>query len=162
MVGVALGYFVGVPRIRDAAQVGVRDAIGTEVARQIPATTGQAAPGSYTIFEDELQTSLNANVTANGVDTLDIQINPSGFSFRLSAQGNRESTYTGVPVAEDGRLVMTRMETSNGFLDFVFPAEDLGVAIEDAVNGYLAANGLALDGLALGDGELTLETVAAR
>ena len=46
-------------------------------------------------------------------------------------------------------------------LDFIFPADDLGDAIEEAVNNYLAENDLELDALVLENGEVTLETVRA-
>jgi hypothetical protein len=70
-------------------------------------------------------------------------------------------TYSGFPVAANGRLEMTNMESSEGFLDFLFPADELGKAIEDAVNTYLAQNNLQLDAVELADGELTLVTVAS-
>lgn len=161
VVCVALGYFVAIPRIRDSAQNGVRDAISTQVARQIPAAAGGAAPGAYTITAAELQTSLNQNLSTDSVNDLVITIAPSGFEFKVTAKGGQETTYTGVPAAENGRLVMNQMATNSDFLDFIFPAGTLGNAIEEAVNGYLAANHLSLADLTMADGEITLETVAA-
>lgn len=161
VVCVGLGYFVAIPRVRDTARDGIRDAVSTEVARQIPARAGNAAPGAYTISAQELQDSLLANLGDARVNDVVIRITPTGMVLGVTSEGGQETTYTGVPTAVGGRLVMTDMDTSSDFLNFLFPADDLGDAIEAAVNGYLAQNGLTLESLDLGDGELTLNTAAA-
>jgi hypothetical protein len=56
---------------------------------------------------------------------------------------------------------MQEMDTDSGVLDFILPADDVGEAIEQAVNNYLSANNLELQSLELTEGELALETVAA-
>lgn len=157
-----LVYFVGIPRIRDSARDGVRDAISTQVAIQIPAEGGgNADPGSYTISASELQRQFLQNVNSDSVDDIVIRISETGFDFGFTTSGNQEAIYSGFPVAQNGQLVMTGMTTTNDGLDFIFPAEDLGAAIEEAVNNYLAANDLELDSLTLENGSITLETVAA-
>jgi hypothetical protein len=160
LVGCGLGFFVGIPRIRNDAQDGVRDALSTEIAIQIPANGGVAAPGSYTISATDLQNSLLTNVNDSAVSDIVVRITPSGMAFGVKSDGGQETTYTGVPVATDGKLAMTQMETNSGVLDFFFPADDLGEAVEQAVNNYLGANNLELESLTLGDGEITLHTVA--
>ena len=86
---------------------------------------------------------------------------PSGITFRITTNGDQDLTYTGQPEVVDGQLRMENMEASEGFLDWIFPADDLGEAIEDAVNNHLAENNLELESLDLTNEALTLETVAA-
>src|SRR4051812_24424400 len=103
-----LGYFVGVPRIRDSARDGVRDAVSTQVAFEIPTVTGgQAEAGSYTITAAELQQRLLVNVDNDTVDNIVISISPAGFEFGLTTSGDQKTTYSGLPVAENGKLKMT-------------------------------------------------------
>ena len=95
------------------------------------------------------------------VDELVIELAPSGITFQISTNSDQDLTYSGRPEVVDGKLRMTDMEASQGFLDWIFPADDLGEAIEDAVNNYLAENNLQLESLELTDDALTLETVPA-
>jgi hypothetical protein len=155
------GYFVALPRARDRARDDVRDAFSTEVAAQIPRTNGSVKPGSYTLTQAELQQDLLANLSSSRVNDIAIAISPTGIRFGVTADGGQETTYTGVPVAEAGKLKMTQMDTSSGVLELVFPADDLGKAIEDSVNGYLAENNLTLSSLTLGDGKITLHVAAS-
>jgi hypothetical protein len=160
--GCGLLYFVGLPKVRDAARDGFRDAISTQVAIQIPAPAGGTAdPGTYTITEQELQAQLLVNVDSDNIDDIVISITPQGFEFGLATAGDQDTTYTGVPVVENGKLRMEDMQTSSDFFDFLFPPKDLAKAIEDGVNNYLEANDLELDSLELEEGQITLVTVAA-
>lgn len=162
VAGCGLGYFVALPRARDSARDGVRNAISTQVAIQIPApANGKPDPGSYTLTEAELQQQLRDNVDSNTVNDIVITISETGFEFGLTTSGDQKTTYTGLPVAENGKLQMTGMKTTSGVLEFIFPAKDLGKAIEEAVNNYLVENDLRLDSLTLEDGSITLETVRA-
>jgi hypothetical protein len=161
LVACGFGYFVGLPRFQDNARDEIRDAISTEVAQQIPSTGGTAEPGTYTLNESELQEGLAENLDVQNVDNLLVQITPTGLAFVIDTDSGTDVTYSGFPVAANGRLEMTNMESSEGFLDFLFPADELGKAIEDAVNTYLAQNNLQLDAVELADGELTLVTVAS-
>jgi len=161
LVACGLGYFVGIPRVRDSAREGMEDAISTTVAEQIPATGGIAQPGTYEITEDELQAEISGNVDVQNVNDLVIDLAPSGITFRITTNGDQDLTYTGRPEVVDGQLRMEDMEASEGFLDWIFPADDLGEAIEDAVNNHLAENNLELESLDLTNEALTLETVAA-
>jgi hypothetical protein len=162
LVGCAVVYFVAIPRVRDSARDGVRDAIGTTVAQQIPSdSTGAAEPGAYTITEADIQAQITENMDVSNVDDLVIQITPTGLEFGVQTDSNQNLSYTGVPVVENGLLRMRGMEASDGVMDWIFPAEDLGTAIEDAVNNYLAQHSLRLESLHLADGEMTLVTVPA-
>ena len=161
VVGGVLGWLVGVPRLRDGLQDGVRDGIATEVANQIPADAGgEVPPGRYTFTEGELQAGL-ADEAGDQVEDVLIDLSPTGIRLGFVAQGDQELNYRGLPAAENGRFVVQDMEATNGLLDFVFPADDLAAAIEDAVNGYLTESGLRLQAVELGEGELTLETEPA-
>lgn len=162
VIACGLGYFVAIPRIRDREADQVRDSISTQVAIQIPAgDTGEVPPGTYTLTAAELQEGLLANVDDDTVDDLSIRITPAGLELALKTSGDQEATYTGLPVASDGELEMTDMDSTSGMLNFIFPAENLGDAIEDGVNDYLRANNLTLDSLTLNNGSITLETVPA-
>ena len=162
LIACGLLYFVGVPRIRDSARDGMRDAISTTVARQIPASAdGAAEPGTYELTETELQSEITGNLDVQNVEDLVIDLTPAGITFRILTDGDQDLTYTGRPEVVDGQLRMADMEASDGFLDFIFPADDLGEAIEDAVNKYLAENNLRLESVELTDEALVLETVSA-
>jgi hypothetical protein len=162
LVVCGLGYFVAIPRVRDTVRDGMRDALSTQVAIQIPAgVDGSAEPGEYTITAADLQDQFVANTEDGSVQDVFVRISPSGIEIGLTASADQEAVYSGFPLAEDGDLVMSNMTTNNEVLDFILPADDLGTAIEDAVNNYLAESGLVLDSLKLSEGELTLETSAA-
>lgn len=150
----ALTFVVALPRFRDGFEEGVRDAVGTETARQIP-----SAPGTYTITEESLQTSLRESADDDS-DDLVVEITPSGMRLGISNSG-QDATYTGLPIAVDGRFEMHDMDSNSQLLGFFLSPDDLGNAIEEAVNEYLVANGLRLESVELEDGSMTLTTVAA-
>ena len=152
------GYFVGVPRFRDAVGDGIAGSVSTEVAGQIG--TGQLAPGTYTLSVTDLQQQLAAQVSGQNVEDLGISVTPEGLSLSFSANGQQVG-YSGVPVAQNGRFVMTDMTVDNDALAFFLPADRLGEAVESGVNDYFAAQGLAIDSLRLGVDEITLEAVPA-
>jgi hypothetical protein len=158
---VGLGWFVGLPRFREAVGDGFEDAMSTEVARELAPRPGAApVPGVYTITEDELRQSLEAEAEGEGVEDVLIRITPSELEFGFTS-GSQELTYSGGVAVEDGQLVVTDFEANNDVMDFFFPAEELGAAIEDSINNYLAANGLVLDDVELQEGEMVLDVEAA-
>lgn len=153
--------FVAMPRIRDGVQDNIKSAISTEVARQIPAVPGgSAAPGTYTItaasLEETLRSSGNDRTeTENAI----VRINSRQIEIGLDAQG-QDAMYTGVPVAVDGELRMEQMQSTSRVLEFILSPSDLGEAIADPLNAYLAANDLRLESIELQEGQLQLTTVA--
>ena len=161
LVACGFGYFVGLPRFQDSVSDDVHDAISTEIAQQIPSTGGTAEPGTYSFNESEIQEGLAENVDLQNAGNLLVQFTPTELEFTFDVDGGNDVTYSGVPVAVNGRLEMANMESSEGFFDFFFPADELGNAIEDAVNTYLAQNNLQVDAVELANGELTIVTVAA-
>ena len=151
----ALGFVVGLPRLRDGFEDSVHNAVSTEVSRQIP-----AAAGTYTITEESLQSSLRQSAGGDNADDLVVQITPTGIELGISAQ-SQSATYTGQPAAVDGRFEMQNMDTNSSVLGFFLSPGALGGAVEDAVNDYLVTNGLRLESVTLAEGEMTLTVVDA-
>lgn len=148
----ALTFVVALPRLRDGFEESARDAVATEVARQVPGT-----PGTVTITAASLQASLRESA---GDDDIIVLITQTGVEIGVSNRG-QDITYTGLPVAVDGRFEMQNMDSNSSVVDFFLAPDDFGNAIEEAFNGYLVANGLRLAALELSDGEMALMTVAA-
>lgn len=158
---VALGWFVGLPAVRDGFRDTIEESVAEEVAQRIPATPGAGvAPGTYTITQRELETSLRANLQTDDPDDLVVRLLPSGVELGFTTRG-QEVIYTGRLAAEEGRLVLNDMETNNEGLAFVLPPDDLGRAIADAVNRYLAANALRLDAVETTEGAVALTIAPA-
>jgi hypothetical protein len=160
VIACVLGYFVGLPRFQDAVADEFEDAIATETAQQL-APTGQAPqPGTYVITEDSLLQSLQAEAEGGNVEDVLVSITPEGIELGFDT-GGQDVVYSGGVAAENGQLVLTDFEANNDGLEFFFPADKMGEAIEDGVNNYLQENGLELNAVTLGDGQLTLDVVAA-
>lgn len=159
LIACVVGWFVGVPRFRDAIQDDVEGAVSTEVARQFTAEGTPEAPGTYVITEQSLTERLRAESDNNNQD-IAVRINPSGLEVALVTE-NQDITYSGQLAAVDGRLDVQNMTSNNGFIEFLFPPDDVAGAIEGGVNTYLRTNNLRLTSLEMGDGDLTLTTEAA-
>lgn len=152
-------WFVGVPRLRDNIADDFSDALSTEVANQIPAGAGgELAPGTYTLSIAELRGDIEQDMDDSGAEDFDMSVDQDGMSISFTS-GEQEVGYTGVPVARDGRLVMENMEVDNDLLGWFMPADRLGDTIEDGINDYFAAQGLAIESIALGDDEITFTVV---
>ncbi|MDQ3513128.1 MAG: hypothetical protein M3462_05595 [Chloroflexota bacterium] len=89
-----------------------------------------------------------------------VHITPALLEFGFATRGQDVADH-GLPEAAGGRLVTTDMDTDQDSLEIVLPAAVIGGAIEEVVNGYLAASGLRLRRLHLGSGQMTLTTAAA-
>lgn len=155
-------YFVGLPQLRDAVGEGFEDAMSTEVAQRLapnPRTT--PAPGTYTITEASLRESLQAEAEEGSVEDVIIRITPAEIEFGFTT-GEQDVSYSGGVAAEDGKLVLTDFESNNDALEFIFPADRMAEAIEDAVNNYLEENNLRLADVTLAEGEMILDVRAAR
>lgn len=154
----ALGWFVGLPAVRDGVRDTIAGGVSTEVARRIPATPGRGvAPGTYVVTEAEVEASLRESFQTDDPDDLVVRLSPAGIELGFSTRG-QDVVYTGRFAAEAGRLVLREMATTNEGLAFVLPPDDLGRAIADAVNGYLAANDLRLDAVEPREGAVALTT----
>jgi hypothetical protein len=162
VVGCGLGWFVLLPRVQDAIAGEFEDAVATGVAG-VTADAPVVGAGTLVVTEETLNRQFAAEVEGSqGVEVEDVatRITPAGIEivFDLS---NRDATYAGQVAAEDGRLVVRDMEVDPSEMRWFLPADKMGEAIEDGVNGVLAANDLRLASVVLGDGEMTLQTEAA-
>ncbi|MGI8484120.1 MAG: hypothetical protein ACR2OU_07645 [Thermomicrobiales bacterium] len=153
VICVGVVWFVAVPRIRDSVTDGVANTISTQVADQFSGTP--ISSGTYTLSVADLNQQFAQNV--QGVNDAKISVDTSQLS--LSFTSNSQSFgYTGVPVAKDGQLVMQDMKVDNSTLGWFLPANKLGDAIDKGVNTYFASQGLQIDSLQLGNGEITFTT----
>ncbi len=157
--------YVTLPRVRQGASGALADGVGTEVARRLPEAAspgGEPAAGTTVITAEELERALAETFGQGGnggsVQNLAVDFGPAGVALGLQAEGGQAATYTGVPAVEDGRLVLRDMASDSGVLEFFLPADELGRAIADGVNQALAADGLRLEGLELGEGRIELRT----
>ncbi|MGH2532196.1 MAG: hypothetical protein ACRDJW_07790 [Thermomicrobiales bacterium] len=150
------GYFVGLPWVQSEVQDPIREAVETEVARQIAIAPGAApAPGIYTVQEADLNQALAARADRYlDLNEMLAAIAPDGITVKVTVQ-DQIATYEGSIAAVNGRLRVIDM-TADGGIRFLIPADDMATLLEDSVNNYLAANGLRLAGVDLGDGTLTL------
>lgn len=154
-----LGFFVGLPRVRDGLQDGVAEFGATEVA-EIFAIPGAAGPGRYELTEADINARIQAeNPDAQNIDDWLIDITPAGYDVGFSASGE-EVSYTGHLVAENGRLAVTDTAADATFFEWFFSAGAMGDAIERSFNTWLDANNLTLTDVELGDGVVTLVTEA--
>jgi hypothetical protein len=156
-----LVWFVAIPRARDTVEDGLREAVGTEVAVRV-APVGTVEPGEYVITEADLQGQFDNALTDNSaqVKNLTVDITPDQIRVGFTS-GEQDASYTGRLVAVDGRIDVQDMETSSGFLDFLFPAGIVEDGIEAGVNNFLDANNVILTGLTMEEGQMTLQVEPA-
>ncbi|MEA2531705.1 MAG: hypothetical protein QOG89_3349 [Thermomicrobiales bacterium] len=161
VVGCALGYLFGLPRLRENVRQPLEEVVGTQIARQIaPNPNARPEPGSYVINADELNSALRAEVVQTDLfDDVAVNLAPDGFELRFTTN-DQEVFYHGNIAAVDGRLAVTDI-SADGWLTTFLPADEVRKAFENAINGYLVANGLRLTDAELGQGTLTLTTEAA-
>ncbi|MGC4192614.1 MAG: hypothetical protein QM589_15845 [Thermomicrobiales bacterium] len=152
-----LGWFVGVPRIRDSVSDSIEHGIGTEVSQQFANVSVPA--GNYTLNLDTIAAQMHGQLDDAGVES--ITLRGDGASGRiylgLTSRGS-EAIYSGNPTVIDGKLVMTDMTTSNNVLGFLIPPDRLGNAIETGVNTFFAQQGLRITGIEVGVDTLTVYT----
>jgi hypothetical protein len=151
------GYFVGLPWVQGEVQDPIREAVETEVARQIAIAPDEApAPGTYLIQESELNQGLDEQAGRYlDVEEMTASIAPDGVAVEVTVR-DQTTTYEGDVAAVDGRLRVIDMR-ADGNARFLVPADDMAGIFEDSVNDYLASRDLRLSGVDLGDGTLTLE-----
>lgn len=154
-----VGYFAGLPRVRDGLQDGVANFGATEIA-EIFAIPGAAGPGIHTLTEADINARIQAeNPDTNNIDDWLIDITPAGYDVGFSANSEAVS-YSGNMVAENGRLSVTNTEADATFFEWFFSAGAMGNAVERSFNTWLDANNLTLTDVQLADGEVTLVTEA--
>ena len=163
IVACALGYLVGLPRLRDNIREPLEEVVGTQIARQVaPNPNVRPKPSTYVIREADLNAALRDELDQTDpqiFDDVTVDFAPSGFVLRFTASDN-DVTYRGNVAAVNGRLAVTDME-ADGWLTTFLPAKDVEKALEDVINDYLTTNRLRLTKAKLGNGTLTLTTEAA-
>ena len=149
-------FFVALPRTRDSVNDAIQESMSTQVARVV-APIGTAEPGTYTITQTELLDQFNNRLSGGSVpiDNLNVVITPEDIELSFSS-GSQDVTYIGALQAVNGGLQVETIESSSGFMDFLFPASDVAEALESGVNAYLNAQGLKVTDVTMGDGEVTL------
>lgn len=158
-----LGWFVAIPRIRDDIRDQLADNLATNVASQLSARipAGQhLEPGEYTISVADIEREIAQNFNQSQIDAL--AISAADGELRLTVEsGGQSFSYAGVPVAENGQLVMTDMRADNDVASFFLPAGKLGEAIEQGVNQYFAAQSLDISGIQLNGGNIIVQAATS-
>jgi hypothetical protein len=157
VVCAGLGYFVGLPRVRDGLRDGVADFGATEVA-EVFSTPANVSAGRYVLTEADINARIREeNPDAQNIDDWIVELTPQGYEIGFRASGD-DVTYSGNMVAENGRLKVTDSAADASFFEWFFSADAMGDALEKAVNRWLDANNLQLTDVELGDGQVTLVT----
>lgn len=155
-----LVWFLGIPRFRDGVADTISEELSTQVAGQLDTTAGDLDPGTYTLSVEDLRDQFEANVDESTASDFGIAVDPSGIDIGFTS-GTQEFGYSGTPVARDGRLAIDDMTVNTEFLGWIMPADRVAGIIEDGINDYFAARGLAIDSIQLGNDEITFTTVPA-
>ena len=155
-----VGYFVGIPRLRDSVSDELSKGISTEVAQQLAPNGADLDPGTYTLSVDDLQAQINAN--ADGSTTSDFGLSIQGDQLLIDFDsGSQSFGYSGTPIVENGRLEMADMSVDNGMLGWVLPADTVADTIEKGVNDYFTSQGLSIESIDLGTNEIEFSVVPA-
>jgi hypothetical protein len=159
-----LGWFVAIPRVQDGIRDELADNLATNVATQIAAqlpSGQQIEPGEYVISIAGIEEEIARNFDQASVEDLSISTS-NGHLVVTMGSGGQTIEYSGVPVAEDGRLVMTDMRENNDVASFFLPADKLGDAIERGVNEYFSTQNVQIDDIQLSGDELIIQTSASQ
>jgi len=158
----ALGWFVAIPRVRDDIRNELADNLATNVATQIGSQlpSGQQIPtGRFSISVAEIEDQIQRNFSQTSVDAVNIAAENGEILLSVES-GGQTLDYRGVPVAENGRLVMTQMEGSSDWANFILPPDKLGEAIEQGVNDYFATQDVRIETIQLTGNDLIVQTSA--
>src|SRR5215213_8160446 len=96
VIGCGLGYFVGLPRVRDGLRDPFEEVIGTQVALVAAPTPGEAPePGTYTLDAADLNTAIRDRLGDNGsFDDVAVNLTPGRYQVRFTTN-NQDVTYGG-------------------------------------------------------------------
>ncbi|MGN6485761.1 MAG: hypothetical protein ACTHMX_15320 [Thermomicrobiales bacterium] len=155
VICVGLGWFVGVPRIRDSVSDSIEHGIGTQVAQELGAVN--VGSGSHTLDLTTIADQLHGQLGNAGVEGITLRGDGTRLYLGLTSRGS-EAIYSGIPTVVDGKLVMTDMTSSNNVLGFVIPPDRLGEAIETGVNSFFSQQGQQIVGIEVGTDSLTVQT----
>ncbi|MGB3327696.1 MAG: hypothetical protein WBA46_02015 [Thermomicrobiales bacterium] len=160
VICVGLGWFVGVPRLRDGVSNSIEHGIGTEISQQF---SGASVPaGEYTLDLAAIAGQMRGQLADAGVDSLTLRGDGSTQRIYLgmTSRGS-DAVYSGIPTIENGKLVMTDMTSSNNVLGFFIPPSRLGDAIETGVNSFFAQQGLQIVAVTVQADSLIVQTAPA-
>lgn len=155
-----VGWFVGIPRLRDSVSEGVSEELSTQIASQLDDLPGDPGPGETTLSVAQLRSQIDANLDGSTASDLDITVDSQGIAINFESNG-QQFGYSGLPVARDGELVIDDMSVDNEALGWILPADRAAGIIENSVNGYFAARDLEIESINLGNDEITFTTVPA-
>jgi hypothetical protein len=160
LVCCVLLWFAGLPWYQDQIEEEIRDGLATEIAQQFGGASVRLGAGTHTIEMTELERQLR---DATGAQADDVSLTAADGRLELSFGSSGQSIdYTGVPVAQDGRLELTEVEsTGGGFVDRIFPPGIFTGAVEGGVNSYFESQGLEIVSVTAENDRLTIETVEA-
>jgi hypothetical protein len=164
MVGLLLiccivGWFFGIPRLQDNIADSISHELSTEVANQLDSSAGNLQPGTHTISVAQLQSQIDQNLDDSSTSDFGISVDANGIEVGFTS-GTQDFSYSGKPVAEDGKLVIEDMETSSGWLGRIMPADKVANIIEDGINDYFAARNQEIQSIQLGNDKITFTTVS--
>lgn len=155
VLGCVLFVVVALPNIRDEIHDDIGNAVSTQVAEIIPADSfGEVSAGRYAISASELQANIEQAIGGNAADieNVIVRVTSSVVELGFTAQG-QEVVYSGVPVLEDGRVSFRNMDSNERVFEYLLPPDQLGDALADGINRYLAANGLLVNEITLQPGQ---------
>jgi hypothetical protein len=153
-----LGWFIGIPRLQDNIADEISKELSTEVANQLDTNGTNLPAGTHTVSVAELQNQIDANMDDSSASDFGISVDANGIEVGFTS-GTQDFSYSGMPVARDGELVIEDMEVSEGWLGRIMPADKVANLIEDGINDYFAARGQRIESIQLGDDEITFTTV---
>lgn len=155
VICLGLGWFVGVPRIRDSVSHGIQEGIGTQISRELG--VANVGSGEHTINLSTIAGQMQTQLKDAGIEDITLTGDGQFLYLSMTSRGSK-AVYSGKPEVVNGKLVMTDMSTSNNVLGFFMPAGRLGDAIELGVNNYFAAQGQRIVSLAIDTTTLSVVT----
>lgn len=154
-------WFVALPQFQESIADDIEDGLATEVARQIDPVGAQLDAGTHTISMEDLEQQLQDTAGVNNVDDISFTAQNDLLVLAFGSQG-QEFSYSGVPVAQGGRMELTNVEsTGGGFLNQFFPADILADAVEGGVNSFFRAQGFGIVSVSAENDQLVIETQEA-
>jgi hypothetical protein len=136
--------FLRHPYIRKQERAQIHNNFSTVVAQQIPKNkgSGNIPPQTFQITTAEMNDYLDANVDSSLFSDASVSTDAKNklILIHVTLQGGQEATYQGSPRVSNKKIVMQDMKVDNSVADFLMPADEVGKAIESAINDYLADN----------------------
>lgn len=154
-----VAWFVLLPRLEDQLTEGISEGLSTQVAEQLDATGADVGPGTHTVDMAQIESEL---ADVGNFDPNEFELTAANGQISLQfGQTGQQFGYTGDLSAENGRLVVSNMESTEGAFDFFLSPDRIAEAIENGVNSYFEDRGLAIESVTARDNQITVETVEA-